>query len=607
MKGMSSQWQVSNGEFETERTRIINHALTLGALICGILVPMFAGLDYIFKPEQTPILIEIRFFVTLICFAIYLVSRRPIGNRFAVPLTALLAWTVCGSIAMMCWLGHGPRDPYYAGINLPLLGLGIMFPMNFASAVIIMSVVWLFYFIPNFMIINLADVPIFISNNFFLIATIVISVAGTRFNERHIRNQWTMYCRLRAANQKIKNHAKELEENVRERSQKLLQSERLAVVGQLAGGVAHDFNNHLTAILGISELLLSSLPPEDPIRDDITNINKVGLRSADLVKQLLAFSRRQIMMPKVLNLNDVLHEVQKMLRRLIGEHIELIIIPDTTIGYVKADPVQMEQIILNLSVNARDAMPGGGKLIIETSNIRFDENGGITRQASLPAGDYIMLAITDTGMGMSEEIRLKIFEPFFTTKEQGMGTGLGLATVYGIVKQSNGDIVVYSEVGKGTTFKIFLPCVEGPVHIVSNEPKPEYDLRGTGTILLVEDEESVRCLTARILEKQGYKVIQADEGRRALELIKDHEGPIDLLVTDVVLPYMDGKTLAECVVRERIGTKVLFISGYTDQTVILKGIMDSKAEFLQKPYSMHTLSRKIQTILKCSEPAVIPQ
>jgi signal transduction histidine kinase/CheY-like chemotaxis protein len=607
MNKNSSKWLVSNGEFEAEQNRIINHALTVGALICSILVPLFVVLDLIFKTDQIPYLMEIRFFVTLICLGITLVSRLKWGKRFSVALTALLVWTVCGSIAMMCCLDQGPRDPYYAGINLPLLGLGIMFPLNLASAVVIMSVVWLMYFIPNLFLLNLSDIPIFVSNNFFLVATIVISVAGTRFNYRHIRNQWSIYCRLRTANLKIKNHAKELEENVRERSQKLLQSERLAVVGQLAGGVAHDFNNHLTAILGISELLLTSLPENDPIREDIANINKVGLRSADLVKQLLAFSRRQILMPKVINLNDVLHEVQKMLRRLIGEHIELSILSDPQLGHVKADPVQMEQIIMNLSVNARDAMPNGGRLIIETSNIRFDENGGITRQASLPSGDYAMLAISDTGMGMSDEIKLKIFEPFFTTKEQGMGTGLGLATVYGIVKQSNGDIVVYSEQGKGTTFKIFLPSVEGPIQLPAKDPNSNEDLRGTGTILLVEDEESVRCLTARILEKQGYTVIQADEGQRALEIVRDHEGAIDLLVTDVVLPRMDGKTLAECVVKERIGTKVLFISGYTDQTIILKGIINSKAEFLQKPYSMHTLSRKIQTILKCTEPAAMPQ
>jgi nitrogen-specific signal transduction histidine kinase len=401
---------------------------------------------------------------------------------------------------------------------------------------------------------------------------------------------------LEAAHCKIKNHAKELEEKVQERTQRMLQSERLAVVGQLAGGVAHDFNNFLTAIMGISELLLHSLPDEDTHRQDIESIARVGKRAAGLVKQLLAFSRRQIMVPQTLELNKVILDLKKMLLRVIGEHIEIEMRCGSDLGYILADPVQIEQIILNLCVNARDAMPDGGKLIIETDHTNLDRLYIRQRDLSIPPGEYIMLAISDTGIGMTEEVKRKIFEPFFTTKEDGAGTGLGLSSVYGIVKQSNGDILVYSELNKGTTFRIYLPSIAAGGDVLKEDKAKKQLPRGKETILLVEDEDDVRNLTARMLEQQGYKVIQASEGREAIKISRKHKGHIDLLMTDVIMPHMNGKVLADQLLAERMNLKVLFLSGYTDNMIIHKGIIESHNTFLQKPYTMEALSHKIRNL-----------
>ena len=429
-----------------------------------------------------------------------------------------------------------------------------------------------------------------------MITTIIISLVSCRFNFRYRKNQWSAHTRLEKAHKKIQNHANELEEKVKERTQRLLQSERLAVVGQLAGGVAHDFNNILTAILGISELTLCSMDKDDPMREDIETISRVGNRAVNLVKQLLAFSRRQILVPKTINLNDVILDIKKMLHRLIGEDIDLITITPPDLGNIQADPVQIEQIILNLSVNARDAMPDGGKLIIETANVTLDKAYCKLGKVSISPGEYVMLAMSDTGEGMSADVRSKVFEPFFTTKAKGKGTGLGLSTVYGIVKQSNGDILVYSEKGEGTTLKIYLPHVKKKVE-KADKPKTITQLpQGKETILLVEDEDEVRNLTARMLKKQGYTVLEAKEGKSAISISDQFEGTIDLLVTDVIMPLMNGRALAEKLTTLRTNIKVLFISGHIDSMITQHGILDPEVQFLQKPYTVESLSHKIRNV-----------
>lgn len=378
--------------------------------------------------------------------------------------------------------------------------------------------------------------------------------------------------------------------------EQLLQSQKMEAVGRLAGGIAHDFNNLLTAIIGYSQIILSGLDEGDPVRDQIGEIEKAGKRAAALTSQLLAFSRKQILQPKVLNLNAVIADIDKMLQRLIGEDIEMRINLDAAIGRVKADPGQIEQIIVNLAVNARDAMPRGGKLTIETQNVYLDEPYA-NQHAEVQPGSYVMLAMSDTGTGMDKETQANIFEPFFTTKEKGRGTGLGLSTVYGIVKQSSGHIWVYSEPGRGTTFKIYLPLIEESAEIAETPAPIAESLRGHETILVVEDEEVVRNLACEILQMNGYTVLEAADANEALLKYEQHEGAIHLMITDVVMPSISGRELAEHLTPSRPEMKVLYMSGYTDDAIVHHGVLDAGTAFLQKPFTPDALARKAREIL----------
>ncbi|MBP3956720.1 PAS domain S-box protein [Gemmata sp. G18] len=374
------------------------------------------------------------------------------------------------------------------------------------------------------------------------------------------------------------------------------QAQKMEAIGQLAGGVAHDFNNLLTIINGYSDLLLQRLPPSDPSHELITEILKAGERSAALTRQLLAFSRRQVLAPRVLNLNEVVADTDKMLRRLIGEDVRLSTTLATTLWAVRADPGQIEQILMNLAVNARDAMPRGGRVTIETQNVELDE--AYTRtHADAHIGPQVLLSVTDTGNGIPPEVRARIFEPFFTTKGPGKGTGLGLATVYGIVKQSGGHVAVYSEMGIGTTFKVYFPRAE----LTAGGSKIQTGLRllpgGAETVLLAEDEGAVRALIRRILVERGYTVLEAADGDEAVRVAAGHDGPIHLLITDVVMPDVDGRAVAERVVRDRPELRVLFVSGYTDDAVIRHGVLREGVNFLQKPFSPLVLALKVRDVL----------
>ena len=378
------------------------------------------------------------------------------------------------------------------------------------------------------------------------------------------------------------------------------QAQKMEAVGRLAGGVAHDFNNLLTIINGYSELVLERLHPSDPLRGSIEEITKAGGRAASLTRQLLAFSRQQVLAPRVLDLNALVADVEKMLRRLIGEDIDLVMLPGAELGRVKADPGQIEQILVNLAVNARDAMPDGGKLAIETANVELDD-AQAHRSVVVPAGHYVMLAVSDTGTGMDAATQAHIFEPFFTTKEKGKGTGLGLSTVYGIVKQSGGFIWVYSEPGLGSTFKIYLPSVEDAAESVPGPEAPEPPFGGSETILLVEDEEAVRALASRILQERGYRVLESARPEDALQIAEHHQEPIDLLLTDVVLPKMSGRKIAEHLTALRPSTKVLYMSGYTDDAVFRSGVLESNTAFLQKPFTPSGLARKVREVLDAAQ------
>ena len=385
----------------------------------------------------------------------------------------------------------------------------------------------------------------------------------------------------------------------REAERRSQRAQRLEAVGRLAGGIAHDFNNTLAVITGCAEFLLEDTALGDPRREDMLEIRKAAQRSVRLTQQLLAFSRRQILKPEVLNLDEVVHDVESMLRRVIGEDITLVTVPAGDLRPVRVDRSQMEQVLMNLAVNARDAMPRGGALTIETANMALD-NRVADPKSSTPPGWYVLIIVSDTGTGMTEEVRERLFEPFFTTKDMDKGTGLGLATIHGIVEQSGGRVWVESEVGLGTTFHIALPAFEGAPEAPEKSPSSWRPLRTKVklTVLLVEDEAPVRAVVLRLLESAGYDVLVASNGIEALEVSERHEGPIHLLLTDVVMPRMGGRELAAELQRVRPETRVLFMSGYTDDAALRDGMLDGDTAFIAKPFTRAALTAKVCEVLE---------
>ena len=387
------------------------------------------------------------------------------------------------------------------------------------------------------------------------------------------------------------------EEALRKSEEELRHAQKMEAVGRLAGGVAHDFNNLLTAIIGYAELLSHRASDDPTVRQHAESIRQAGDQAATLTRQLLAFSRKQLLQPQVLDLNRLVVDMERLLHRVIGERFELKTLPQAEDGRVKADPSQLEQVILNLGVNARDAMPTGGKLTIRTSNVHVDGVKPIDISNPLPSGDYVLLTVADTGSGMDAETKSRIFDPFFTTKEPGKGTGLGLATVYGIVRQSGGGISVESELGRGTTFSIFLPHEIAPVSYRKPAPAPIESGNNSETVLVVEDEDIVRDLVCEVLEEQGYTVLCAENGLEALKMAGELDGKIDLLISDVIMPQMNGHELAEALAETRPQMKVLFVSGYSDNDLGDHGMLETGVELLQKPFTPQHLSRKIRSVI----------
>jgi signal transduction histidine kinase len=433
----------------------------------------------------------------------------------------------------------------------------------------------------------------------------VILVSGTLGEERAIDSlksgatDYVLKERLARLVPAVRRAMQEVEERIEHRhlEAQFIEAQKMEVVGHLASGVAHDFNNILAVIMGYGNLIASELGPDSPLRKYTEEIQHASERAARLTQQLLVFSRKQTVLPVVLDLNDVVKDMDKMLRRLIDENIEMTMVFGKDLGRIKADSGHIGQVLMNLVVNARDAMPNGGRIIVATENVTLDENHTRKHPGAIP-GNYVLLSVNDTGTGMTDEVKAHLFEAFFTTKPLGKGTGLGLTTCQTIVEQSVGHIGVYSEVGKGTTFKIYFPQVHQPLDVMAKPVELGPLPRGTETILVVEDEPSVRLLARGVLEAQGYEVLSAANGQDALHVAYEHKGPpIRLVVTDVIMPLMGGKAMAEWLKTTYPDLKILFTSGYTDDTITYHGVLESGIEFLGKPYTPATLVHKVRAML----------
>jgi signal transduction histidine kinase/ActR/RegA family two-component response regulator len=433
----------------------------------------------------------------------------------------------------------------------------------------------------------------------------LIFVSGTLGEEQAIESlksgatDYVLKERLARLVPAVRRAMQEVEERAERRriEARFIEAQKMEVIGQLAGGVAHDFNNLLAVIMGYSDLTMQKFGDNEEIRSNLETVRSTAERAAGLTRQLLIFSRKQTVQPSVLDLNVVVQELEIMLRRLIDENIGLTIVPGKQTGRIRADSGYVGQVLMNLVVNARDAMRDGGQLTIATNNVSLDENYARTHPGATP-GDYVMLSVRDTGTGMTDEVKAHIFEAFFTTKPKGKGTGLGLATCQTIVQQSGGHIAVCSEVGKGTTFKIYFPRVDLPLDVAARPIQPGVLPRGTETLLVVEDEPAVRHLARDVLEAQGYEVLRAANGLHAMFVAREHKGPpIRLVITDVIMPQMGGKVMAEWLKSTYPDLKILFTSGYTDEAIAYHGVLGSGMAFLPKPYTPATLTRKVRELL----------
>ncbi|MBS1243165.1 MAG: sensor hybrid histidine kinase [Nitrospirae bacterium] len=572
-------------------------------------------LDYLATPENFFLFLRYRAVVSLVLLAGYFFTWR-LPKAYLSMLAYAMVASAAIAIELMILNFGGHESPYYVGMIL--LGISVVgfIPARFSFHIIIAIMIYTIYLFPILIIETITGHRDFVIANAFMVlifSTMLLmrymsgnalaAELGLQYDLEQYRERLEMVVEERTAELRhaVKDLKKEIVERQRAEAERkllqaqLLQAQKMESIGRLAGGVAHDFNNILTAILSYAELSLMKLPEHDPLRGHLISIQEASEKAATLTHQLLAFSRRQVLEMKVVDLNDVIRGLAKMLTRMIGEDMPLELRTGATASFVRADEGQIEQVLMNLAVNARDAMPSGGRLVIETADANPDD-AVLKSQGVADPGQYVMLSVTDSGAGMSAEVRERIFEPFFTTKELGRGTGLGLATVYGIVKQHGGHIIVDSEPGKGTIFRILLPLTAGPGPQQAAEPSgplPE----GTETLLVVEDDELVRGLIDEVLAPLGYRVLTTASGDEALKTSDSFPGHVDLLLTDVVMPGMNGRQLAEVMRTRRPGIKVLFMSGYTQDALSTQGILEPGVALIHKPLRAGTLARQIRQVL----------
>ena len=572
-------------------------------------------LDYLATPENFFLFLRYRAVVSLFLLAGYFFTWR-LPKAYLSMLAYAMVASAAIAIELMILNFGGHESPYYVGMIL--LGISVVgfIPARFSFHIIIAIMIYTIYLFPILIIETITGHRDFVIANAFMVlifSTLLLmrymsgnalaAELGLQYDLEQYRERLEMVVEERTTELRhaVKDLKKEIVERQRAEAERkllqaqLLQAQKMESIGRLAGGVAHDFNNILTAILSYAELSLMKLPEHDPLRGHLISIQEASEKAATLTHQLLAFSRRQVLEMKVVDLNDVIRGLAKMLTRMIGEDMPLELRTGATASFVRADEGQIEQVLMNLAVNARDAMPSGGRLVIETADVNPDD-AVLKSQGVADPGQYVMLSVTDSGAGMSAEVRERIFEPFFTTKELGRGTGLGLATVYGIVKQHGGHIIVDSEPGKGTIFRILLPLTAGPGPQQAAEPSgplPE----GTETLLVVEDDELVRGLIDEVLAPLGYRVLTTASGDEALKTSDSFPGHVDLLLTDVVMPGMNGRQLAEVMRTRRPGIKVLFMSGYTQDALSTQGILEPGVALIHKPLRAGTLARQIRQVL----------
>jgi signal transduction histidine kinase/CheY-like chemotaxis protein len=574
-----------------------------------------AGLDYLATPENFSRFLLYRVIVSLLLIGGYFPTKR-IPGRHLPSLAFVMVFCCATAIELMILHFGGHESPYYVGMIL--LGISVVgfVPARFLFHVVIASTIYAVYLVPILLTESIAGHRDFLISNTFMVLIFstmllmrylsgkaLVAELGLQYDLGQYREHLELIVEERTA--ELMNAVKDLKKEIaarqkgeaeRQRLQaQLLQAQKMESIGRLAGGVAHDFNNILTAILSYAELSLMKLPEHDPLRGHLISIQEASEKAATLTHQLLAFSRRQVLEMKVVNLNDVIRGLAKMLMRMIGEDMLLEFRTGAVAGFVRADEGQIEQVLMNLALNARDAMPSGGRLLIETADVAPDD--AVLRSLGVAdPGQYVMLSVTDSGAGMSDEVRERIFEPFFTTKELGRGTGLGLATVYGIVKQHGGHIIVDSEPGKGTVFRILLPITAAPGPQQAAEPSGPLPT-GAETVLVVEDDELVRGLIDEVLAPLGYRVLITASGDDALKTSDSFPGPVDLLLTDVVMPGMNGRQLAEVMRTRRPGIKVLFMTGYTQDALSTQGILEPGVALIHKPLRPGTLARQIRQVL----------